>query len=164
MITKQGPQASWIEVMRRYLGVSIAANIVWEVLQLPLFALWTTGTVRQQAFAVFHCTIGDAMIAGLSLLLALAIFAPATWPRAGVAQVFMASLAFGVGCAATAMGRRSDADIVGRARAGAVGRRPLTHASIGALVSPGSGGNWLIASQNIAFPIVQIAFSRAAQC
>ena len=97
MITKQTPQANWIDVVRRYFGVSIAANIVWEVLQLPLFTLWTTGTVRQQAFAVFHCTIGDAMIAGLSLLLALAIFAPATWPRAGVARVFMASLAFGVG-------------------------------------------------------------------
>ena len=97
MITKQGPQASWIEVMRRYLGVSIAANVVWEILQLPLFTLWTTGTVRQQAFAVFHCTIGDAMITGLSLLLALAVFAHATWPRASVARVYLASLAIGAG-------------------------------------------------------------------
>ena len=97
MITKQGPLATWIEVMRRYLGVSIAAHVVWEVLQLPLFTLWTTGTVRQQIFAVFHCTIGDAMIAGLSLLLALAVFAHATWPRASVTRVYLASLAFGAG-------------------------------------------------------------------
>ena len=97
MITKQGPQASWIEVVRRYIGVSIAANVVWEVLQLPLFTLWTTGTVRQQAIAVFHCTIGDAIIAGFSLLLALALFARATWPRESATRVFLASLAFGIG-------------------------------------------------------------------
>ena len=36
------------------------------------------------------------MIAGLSLLAALALFARATWPSAGVARVYAGSLAFGV--------------------------------------------------------------------
>ena len=44
-----------------------------------------------------HCRLGDAMIAGLSLHLALAVFGRATWPRARVARVFIPSLAFGVG-------------------------------------------------------------------
>ena len=88
--------ADWLQSLRRYLGVSIVANLVWEILQLPLYTLWATGTRREQAFAVLHCTIGDAMIAGLSLLAALALFARAAWPRAGVARVYAGSLAFGV--------------------------------------------------------------------
>ncbi len=93
----QDTSTDWPRALRRYLGVSLAAHVVWEILQLPLYTLWSTGTFRQQAFAVVHCTLGDAMIAGLSLLLALALFAPASWPQAGVARVYWASLAFGVG-------------------------------------------------------------------
>ena len=74
--------------LRRYLGVSIVANLVWEILQLPLYTIWTTGTRKQQAFAVVHCTVGDAMIAGLSLLAALALFAR----RRGRALVLLASM------------------------------------------------------------------------
>ena len=88
--------ADWPRALRLYLGVSLVGHVVWELLQLPLYTLWSTGTLRQQAFAVVHCTVGDAMIAGLSLLLALALFAHATWPHANVAHVFFASLAFGV--------------------------------------------------------------------
>ena len=87
----------WPHALRRYFGVSLVAHLGWEILQLPLNTLWSTGTLRQQAFAVVHCTLGDAMIAGLALLLALALFARATWPRARIARVYWASLAFGVG-------------------------------------------------------------------
>jgi hypothetical protein len=31
-----------------------------DVLQLPLYTVWITGTRKQQAFAVVHCTVGDA--------------------------------------------------------------------------------------------------------
>ncbi len=93
----QDKPADWPRALRLYLGVSLVAHLGWEILQLPLYTLWSTGTLRQQAFAVVHCTLGDAMIAGLSLLLGLALFARATWPRAGVARVYWASLAFGVG-------------------------------------------------------------------
>jgi len=37
------------------------------------------------------------MIAGLSLLVAFALFARTTWPSDGVARVYAASVAFGVG-------------------------------------------------------------------
>ena len=95
MIT--APEASWLQSVRRYLGVSLAANFVWEVLQLPLFTLWTTGTIRQQAFAVFHCTIGDVMIAALSLLAALSLVAQANRPRSSARRVYLLSLAVGLG-------------------------------------------------------------------
>ena len=97
MSMEQEHRAEWPQALRRYLGVSIVGNLVWEILQLPLYTLWTTGTRKQQAFAVVHCTVGDAMIAGLSLLVALALFARTTWPSAGVTRVYAAGLAFGVG-------------------------------------------------------------------
>ncbi len=97
MRTDQNHSADWLQAVRYYLGASLVAHLGWEILQLPFYTLWLTGTHRQQAFAVIHCTLGDAMIAGLSLLLALAIFARATWPYVGVARVYVAVLAFGVG-------------------------------------------------------------------
>ena len=93
----QDHTAGWPRALRLYLGVSLAAHLGWEVLQLPLYTLWSTGTLRQQAFAVVHCTLGDAMIAGLSLLVALALFARAAWPRASDTRVYLACLAFGAG-------------------------------------------------------------------
>ena len=96
MTIAQEHQANWLPALRRYLGVSIVANLAWESLQLPFYTLWTTGTRKEQVFAVLHCTIGDAMIAGFSLLAALALFAHGKWPSAGVARVYVGSLAFGV--------------------------------------------------------------------
>lgn len=89
--------ADWLWLLRRYLGVSLVAHLGWEMLQLPLYTLWSTGTLGQQAFAVVHCTLGDLMIAGLSLLLALALFARATWPRESFTRVYLANLSFGIG-------------------------------------------------------------------
>ena len=80
-----------------YLAVSISAHFIWEILQLPLYTLWATGTYSQKAFAVVHCTIGDAMIAGFSLVVALALFGRAKWPHSGAARVYAASLALGLG-------------------------------------------------------------------
>ena len=91
-----GPN-DWTQALRRYFGVSIAANLVWEILQLPLFTLWTTGSLRQQAFAIVHCTIGDAMIAGLSLLAALSLAAKPAWPDTRSVRVFQLVVAFGLG-------------------------------------------------------------------
>ena len=96
MIADARHPIDWRETLRRYLGVSIGAHLVWEILQLPLYTLWTTGTPRQQAFAVLHCTIGDVMIAGLTLFVALALFATTTWPSTGSVRVFAASLALGL--------------------------------------------------------------------
>ena len=94
MVTKSAKH--WLDILRRYLVVSIAGNLVWEILQLPLFTLWTTGTARQQAFAVFHCTVGDVMIAGLSFLVALSLVAQPNWPRSSTSRVYFLSLAAGI--------------------------------------------------------------------
>jgi len=96
MRAEQEKPSDWPLVLRWYLGVSIAAHLAWEVLQLPLYTLWSTGTPRQQAFAILHCTLGDAMIAGLALLVALSLFAGPSWPSVGARRVYMVSLVLGV--------------------------------------------------------------------
>lgn len=92
-------QQQWVSrshVFWRYLGLSFVAHLIWEILQLPLYTLSATGTFRQIAFAVLHCTIGDVMIAGFSLLAALVLFRRSGWPRHELARVWAANLAFGL--------------------------------------------------------------------
>lgn len=86
----------WRSLLCRYLGASIVGQLIWETLQLPLYTLWSTGTVQQKVFAIAHCTIGDVLIAGVSLLAALAAFAFSRGANASVAAVWAASLAIGV--------------------------------------------------------------------
>ncbi len=63
MTAAMEPGLDWIRALRRYLVASAGLHLVWEVAQLPLYTIWSTGTLKQQAFAVLHCTIGDVMIA-----------------------------------------------------------------------------------------------------
>ncbi len=37
-------------------------NLVWEVLQLPLYTIWSTAPLVEIAYAVIHCTGGDILI------------------------------------------------------------------------------------------------------
>ena len=85
----------WPHALRRYLAASVVLHLVWEVVQLPLYTLWSAGTVRQQVFAVIHCTVGDAMIAGLSLLAAFAVVGRPGWPISGARQVWLFTLLLG---------------------------------------------------------------------
>jgi hypothetical protein len=71
---------SWLRGLQTYLAVVIAANFVWEGLQLPLYTIWHTGTLRDQAFAVVHCSLGDALIAVSTLMLGLLIAGDERWP------------------------------------------------------------------------------------
>ena len=61
----------WLTGLRVYLGVVFAGSLAWEVLHLPLYSIWTAGTLREQAFAAGHRTLGDLVIAACALTLAL---------------------------------------------------------------------------------------------
>lgn len=50
---------SWIV---RPLVIFIAFNLVWELVQLPFYTIWTVGSSSQVAYAVLHCTAGDVII------------------------------------------------------------------------------------------------------
>jgi hypothetical protein len=81
----------------RYLGASIVGHLAWEILQLPLYTLWISGTVQQKVFAIAHCTTGDVLIAAVSLLAAWTAFARSRVANSNVAPVWAASLALGLG-------------------------------------------------------------------
>lgn len=96
-MTESQPHRNWPAVLRRYLVASIVLHAVWEIAQLPLYTIWSTGTFQQRSFAIFHCSLGDAMIAGLSLLVALALLARTSWPDEASPAVWLATLTLGIG-------------------------------------------------------------------
>ena len=69
---------------------------MWETLQLPLYTIWTTGTVGEQAFAVVHCTGGDLLIALSSLVGALLLVGTREWPGRGFERVALLAIAIGI--------------------------------------------------------------------
>lgn len=73
-------QMTLLSGFRRYLLFVVAANLAWEIAHLPLYTIWTEGTVQQIVFAVLHCTAGDLLIASGSLLGALLLVGISTWP------------------------------------------------------------------------------------
>lgn len=90
-------ERQWLGAQRIYLGLTAVLHLIREVAQLPLYTIWNTATPREIAFAVFHCSVGDMMIATLSLVLALVCFGSPTWPRARFIPVMGATLAIGIG-------------------------------------------------------------------
>lgn len=60
-------------MLRSYLPWTALLNLVWEVAQLPLYTIWREADVPYIAFAVLHCTIGDVLIGGAALSLALVV-------------------------------------------------------------------------------------------
>jgi hypothetical protein len=91
-----GIGANWLRALRRYIVASGTLHLLWEIVQLPLYTIWSEPFGRR-AFAVLHCTAGDLMIAGLSLLAALALVGKADWPITGSRPVWLLLLLFGVG-------------------------------------------------------------------
>lgn len=88
-------RADWLITMRRYLVAVTIGNLLWEICQLPLYTLWTSGSPRQIAFAVIHCTAGDVIIATVALMLALILFATPEWPATRMAPVMTAAVVTG---------------------------------------------------------------------
>ena len=73
--------ALWLVVLWRYFVLAIPAHLAWESVQLPLYTIWYEDTPGKIAFAVIHCTGGDAMITSLSLMGALLLFGNRRWPE-----------------------------------------------------------------------------------
>ena len=61
-------------------GLSLALNLVWEVAQLPLYTIAQDPSLVRIAYAVLHCTVGDAIIAAAGFILAGFVFQDADWP------------------------------------------------------------------------------------
>jgi len=80
----------------RYLAFLAALNLVWEFAQMPLYTIGQSGSRRDIVLAGLHCTAGDVMIGGVTLLAALLVSGPAAWPEEGRLRVIATAVAFGL--------------------------------------------------------------------
>lgn len=95
-IDEDAAPADWLSALRRYVLASALGNLVWEFAQLPLYTIWHEGTTRDIIVAAVHCTGGDILISGASLLTALMIFGNGRWPHAKFHRVALATLVGGL--------------------------------------------------------------------
>lgn len=94
MIEARSP--TWLAAIRRYLLFIAGANLVWEVAQLPFYTIWREGTPGEIAFAVFHCTGGDILIAVSALVASLVLLGRHAWPLEGFWRVGTLTVALGL--------------------------------------------------------------------
>jgi hypothetical protein len=95
-MTPAALRLQWLTALRVCLAASALAHPVWEVLQLPLYALWRTGTDQEIAFAVLHCSAGDVVISALTLLASLVVVGSSAWPAARFGRVAAATMLLGI--------------------------------------------------------------------
>ena len=87
-----------IRLLALWTALAAGLNLVWEIIQLPLYSIYFEADLRVIAYAVAHCTLGDALIALSSYLLAAAATRNWNWPmnRAvpGAAVAVVSGLAY----------------------------------------------------------------------
>lgn len=88
---------AWLGTLRRYLLIVTLLNACWEILQLPLYTLWTAGSNREIAFAVLHCTAGDLLIAMGCVFLSLLMAGSDEWPKKRFKAVALITIGLGAG-------------------------------------------------------------------
>jgi hypothetical protein len=96
VLNKAVQAGMWLRALRVYLVSAAAINLAWETLHLPLYTIWQSGTLRTQAFAVVHCTIGDLLIALSALVLALLVAGDRAWPDRRFRSVALLAIVFGL--------------------------------------------------------------------
>lgn len=87
---------SWLAALRHYLVFLGLANFAWEVAQLPLYTIWIEKGWTENAFAVFHCTLGDLAIATIALAGSLFVVGHQNWPKQRFSAVAASAIALGV--------------------------------------------------------------------
>jgi hypothetical protein len=90
-----GHRAHWLFALRCYAASIIAANLIWEIAQLPLYTIWHDGTARDIVVAVLHCSAGDAIIALSALTIALTLLGDRDWPNENFVRVLVLATIIG---------------------------------------------------------------------
>lgn len=96
-MTLPAARPHWRQTILRFLGAMAAGNLVWEIAHVPLYTLWVEGTWAEISYAVLHCTVGDVMIAGTCLLLAVALLGKGSWPLRRFGAVAAATIVLALG-------------------------------------------------------------------
>lgn len=81
----------------RFVAAAAVLNLIWEIAQMPLYTLWLTGSPRDIAFALLHCTAGDILLAAICLTAARAILRAKDWPRRHYRAVAVVLIALALG-------------------------------------------------------------------
>jgi len=65
-VTAIEPSRQWsLALFGRYLAFMALGNLLWEIAQLPLYIIWSSGTWRDLVIAVVHCTLGDVLVSAV---------------------------------------------------------------------------------------------------
>jgi hypothetical protein len=86
----------WLATLRVYLVTIAGGNLVWEVAHLPLYTIWTLGTLGEKMFAVLHCTAGDVLVALNAIAAALVVMGHRDWPTRRFWAISAMTIALGV--------------------------------------------------------------------
>src|SRR5260370_12089188 len=63
LVTEMQPPAPlWLLGLRVYVAMILTGNLLLQLLHLPLYAIWTAGTLMAHAFAPGHCTLRHPLI------------------------------------------------------------------------------------------------------
>lgn len=79
-------------------ALAFVLNLIWEIGHISLYTLWREAAPQVIAWSIFHCTIGDVMIALAVFALTAIVFRRTDWPTShpwsGGALVVIAALVF----------------------------------------------------------------------
>ncbi|MEK7816254.1 MAG: hypothetical protein AAB294_05470 [Pseudomonadota bacterium] len=80
-----------------WVSLALFLNFLWEIAQLPLYTLWDDPDRMRIAAYVFHCLLGDVLIAVSIYLLTIIVFRDLAWPvrRPWTAGAFMLAARLG---------------------------------------------------------------------
>ena len=78
--------------------LAFSLNLAWEIAHVRLYTLWAEADVLGVAWALFHCTLGDVLIALGAFLLASIVLGRIDWPvsrhRAGGILVVASTMGY----------------------------------------------------------------------
>ena len=79
-------------------ALAFVLNLVWEISHVGLYTIWKEADGLRIAWSVFHCTVGDVLIALAVYALAAIVLWRADWPASrpwtGGLIVVLAAIAF----------------------------------------------------------------------
>ena len=90
--------SSFIARVTLWSALSFSLNLVWEISHVGLYTIWREADGLRIAWSVFHCTVGDVLIAlAIYALAAIALWRadwPVSRPWTGGLIVVIAAMAF----------------------------------------------------------------------
>ena len=63
-----------------WLALAFVSNLVWEIGHVRLYTIWEQADGLRIAWSVFHCSLGDVLIALVTFALAGIVLRRADWP------------------------------------------------------------------------------------